>query len=89
MKIEKIYELNQTIAMKRKTIYNLWENEIESQTVYGIEIVVFSNNKQESSKIENISRDKNQVINIITLLYENAVGISHFKDVVEDYISSL
>ena len=89
MKIEKIYELNQTLAIKRSIIYNLCESTVEGKTVYGIEIIVNSNDKQESSKIENVSYDKNQVVNIITLLYENAVDISHFKDVVEDYISLL
>ena len=89
MKIEKIYELNQTLAIKRSIIYNLCECTVQGKTVYGIEIIVNSNDKQESSKIENVSYDKNQVVNIITLLYENAVDISHFKDVVEDYISLL
>ena len=89
MKTEKIYELNQTVTVERKITYNLCESTTEGKTVYGIEIVVISNDKQESSTIENVSCDKNQVINIITLLYENAVDISHFKDVVEDYISLL
>ena len=57
--------------------------------IYGIEVVSFSEDKNEVEKIENVSYEKDKVMNIITLLYENAVDITHFKDVVEDYISAL
>ena len=89
MKITKIYELNQTVGEKRTINYNLCENTIENQVIYGIEIVSFSEDKKEVEKIENVSCEKDKVMNIITLLYENAVDITHFKDVVEDYISAL
>ena len=89
MKITKIYELNQTVGEKRTINYNLCENTIENQLIYGIEIVSFSNDTKEIEKIENVSYEKDKVMKLITLLYENAVDTTHFKDVVEDYISAL
>ena len=89
MKTTKIYELNQTVGGKRTINYNLCENAVENQMIYGIEIVSLSEDKKEIEKIENVSYEKDEVIKIITLLYENAVDITHFKDIVEDYISTL
>ena len=85
---EKIYELNQSFLGNRTLKYNLCENKGENGLYYGIQLVVSSQDNTEEVAIENISEDKQYVLNLITYLYENAIDTIHFKDVIIDYIDS-
>ncbi len=86
---KKIYKLSQNAGIERTLEYNLCESTTEDGKAYGIEVVLTSSKVNERVKIENISNDKDVVLKLLTYLYENAVDTIHFKDIVEDYISSL
>ena len=88
MEIKKIYELNQTHFGKRTLIYSLCKSKNKEESQYGIQLVMTSEKEKEEVMIQDISNNKNYVMNLITYLYENAIDTIHLKDVVEDYISA-
>lgn len=85
MNKEKIHTLIQESLGGRVLEYNLYEDNRN----YGIELTLSSDSLNEKVKMDNISNDKEMVVELIDYLYENAVDTIHAKDVVEDYISSL
>ena len=86
---ENVYILSQRSFGGRELEYNLCESEnnsiLDSKT-YGIELVLRSDSINESVKVEDISQNKAEVLNLIDCLSENGVGTIHFRDVIEDYI---
>ena len=62
------------------------DDSILDNKTYGIELILRSNSINESVKVEDISRDKTEVLNLIDCLSENGVDTIHFRDVIEDYI---
>lgn len=86
---ENVYILSQRFFGGRELEYNLCESEDDSildNKTYGIELILRSNSINESVKVEDISRDKTEVLNLIDCLSENGVDTIHFRDVIEDYI---
>ena len=86
---ENICILSQRSFGGRELEYNLCESEIDSilsSKTYGIELVLRSNSINESVKVEDISQDKKEVLNLIECLSENGIDTIHFRDVIEDYI---
>lgn len=86
---ENVYILSQRSFGGRKLEYNLCESENDSilnNKTYGIELVLRSDSINESVKVEDISQDKAEVLNLIDCLSENGVSTIHFRDVIEDYI---
>lgn len=86
---KKIHELNQTWLGRRTLKYNLCETENEEGLQYGIQLIVNSESQKEEIAIENISNNKQYVLDLITYLYENAIDTIHFRDVIIDYMNSL
>ena len=89
MNTKKIHELNQTWLGRRTLKYNLCETQSEDGLQYGIQLIVNSENQKEEIAIENISNNKQYVLDLITYLYENAIDTIHFRDVIIDYMNSL
>ena len=85
MKKEKIHELKQTIFGGRVIDYYLCENDNN----YGIEIMLKTKKENESLQIDNISTNKDIVVDLIKHLYENSIDTIHFKDIVDDYMASI
>ena len=73
-------------SMGKTICYGVLENNNNGKISYGIEISETYKNKTQNEKIENISDNKNTVIDLINYLSENVVDTAHFKDIVEDYI---
>ena len=84
--IKNIHKLVQKSFLKRNLFYNLCESSGEGSKFYGIEILTEYKNSVEREIIRNISNDKSVVLNLIECLYENAVSVTHFRDIIEDYI---
>ena len=85
---ENIYILCQRSFGGRKLEYNLCESENDSilNKTYGIELILRSADINESVRVEDISPNKREVLNLIDCLSENGVDTIHFRDVIEDYI---
>lgn len=86
---ENVCILSQRSFGGRKLEYNLCESEndsILSGKTYGIELILRSSSINESVKVEDISQDKTEVLNLIDCLSENGIDTIHFRDVIEDYI---
>lgn len=86
---ENVYVLSQRSFGGRELEYNLCESENDSilnNKTYGIELVLRSDSINESVKVEDISQNKTEVLDLINCLSENGVSTIHFRDIIEDYI---
>lgn len=84
MDLNKKYILVQEKFLGGRTLkYSILEN---CNNSYGINLSVLSKNNTEEVYVENISNNKNFIINLISILYENAIDTIHFKDIIEDKI---
>lgn len=86
---ENVYILSQRSFGGRELEYNLCESENDSilnNKTYGIELVLRSDSINESVKVEDISQNKTEVLDLINCLSENGVSTIHFRDIIEDYI---
>lgn len=66
--------------------YSICKNLIGGTAHYGIQLSESSKNLNQEESIENISPNKDFVYDLIKYLYENVIDVTHFKDIVEDYI---
>ena len=86
---ENVCILSQRSFGGRELEYNLCESENDSilnNKTYGIELVLRSDSINESVKVEDISQNKTEVLDLINCLSENGVSTIHFRDIIEDYI---
>ena len=87
MNVKSIYTLTQKSFGGRVLHYNLLESSGEKGKTYGVEIALCDGKGAvEKQALENVCTCKESALKLIEYLYENAVGMLHFKDVVEDYI---
>lgn len=84
--VKNIYEKSLPCMRNKVIRYNICENLNGDVINYGIEIAESSDGLSRKEIVEDISPDKDFVYNLITYLCENVVDVTHFKDIVEDYI---
>ncbi|MDR2073933.1 MAG: DUF6514 family protein [Oscillospiraceae bacterium] len=74
-----------SLQNRREIDYAICEFESEGGRVYGINI---SETDHKGSRAEDtvreVSRDKTKVEDLIKFLSENAIGLSHLRDVIKD-----
>ncbi len=77
-------------ALNEKTIeYKIISEKFENKTCYGIQVSEKSEKFSNSESIKNISDSFELVKKIALCLFENSIDTSHFKDIVEDYITAM
>lgn len=59
---------------------------IEEDDKYRIGVSVEDETSEKEFKSKRLFEDKELVLNIIQLLYENAISFEHFNDIIEDII---
>ena len=77
-------------ALNEKTIeYKIISEKFENKTCYGIQVSEKSEKFSNSESIKNISDSFELVKKIALCLFVNSIDTSHFKDIVEDYITAM
>lgn len=89
---ENIYQKKFTeipgIQFSRSIAYSITKKKIQDKKVYGIEILEIYNGKKNLCKMESLSTSKNDVKDLLTFLYENAVEAKSCEVIVYDLIES-
>ncbi len=86
MTVKNIYEKSLPCMGNKVIRYNVCEELIGDTTNYGIEITESSDTSDRKQIIKNISPSKDFVYDLTTYLCENVVDVTHFEDIVQDYI---
>ena len=92
MKINNIYmkqfsKIN-NLQCEKVIKYSICEKSVENIKIYGINIYEYLKNK-EKNETEFISENYDLTLKILTFLYENSIGIYHFKEIIEDILWKL
>lgn len=72
------------IQEKSTLFYNLVETKGQDGRVFGIELVHRCDREDLMDSISTLSRSRKYVCDIITYLYENAIKIGNWRDIVAD-----
>lgn len=72
------------IQKEEEVFYSLSDTVVKGENIYGIEVSSLCDQKEVSEAIHNISRSREEVMNIIKYLYENSVKTEVFKDIISD-----
>lgn len=90
MRINNIYEkkLSHLSDLQTESTlrYGIVETSDESGSIYGIVVTCEKDGKLYSDMVQFISSSKEVVANIVTYLYENAVGESACRSVISDLV---
>lgn len=86
MTVKNIYEKSLPCMGDKIIHYDICENMVDNVIHYGIQISDKVGDENRKETIQDISPDKNLVCNLIDYLFQNVIDVTHFKDVVEDYI---
>lgn len=76
------------IQISRSISYNIVKKEIKDKKIYGIEILETSNGKENLCCMESLSTSQNDVKDLLTFLYENAIEAKSCEFIVYDLIES-
>lgn len=86
MTVKNIYEKSLHCMGDKIIHYDICENAVDNTIHYGIQISDKVGDESRKEIINDISPDKNLVCNLIDYLFENTIDVTHFKDIVEDYL---
>jgi len=74
---------------KSETLYSLVETEAEDQIMYGIQLIEIQGMDRQSDAWFEISESEIYVRELLTLLFENAIMIDVWRDIVWDVITEI
>lgn len=85
--IKQFSEIND-LQFKKIIKYNICEKNIGNSKIYGINISEHFEGKN-NNETEFVSENYDLTLEILTFLYENSVGVYHFKEIIEDVLWKL
>ena len=85
--IKKFSEIN-NLQPEKIVKYSICESNIKNSKIYGINISEYFGHRN-NNETKFISENHNLTSEILTFLYENSIGVCHFKEIVEDILWKL
>lgn len=76
------------LQCKKIIKYSICEKNVKNIKIYGINISEYLKNK-EKNETKFISENYDLTLKILIFLYENSIGIYHFKEIIEDILWKL
>jgi len=67
-------------------MYNLLETEAEGRKMYGIQLICRSRAAKRTDELPEIAPSEKNIRDLLTLLYENAIMIDVWRDIVSDVV---
>ena len=81
--VKKFSEI-ENLQEEKEIRYYICEEFINNISKYGVLLFEISRDSKSEDGMYNLTNNRNEVINMLKLLYENSIGILGFKDIIKD-----
>ena len=75
-----------TLQNEKLISYGVIESVTDGEVRYGIRLLVEENGATESDSLKEISGTKNEILDIVTFLYENSVQLANWREITCDIL---
>lgn len=81
--VKKFSEI-ENLQEEKEIRYYICEEFVNNISKYGVLLFEISRDSKSEDGMYNLTNNRNEVINMLKLLYENSIGILGFKDIIKD-----